>query len=151
VARAAEHGIRLAVENHGDLAAPELAELLDRAGDGYLGICFDTANAVRVDGDAVAAAALLAPRTWMVHLKDVTSPSGVLDPVAGPESVPFGEGVVPLTAILETLAVPVAEGAPVCVELGQLAADADEWAMVEQGVAWLREAAQGRAGTASRS
>ena len=59
-------------------------------------ICLDTANALRVGDDPVEAAALLAPLTRMVHLKDVEPLDRVVDPVAGPCSVPYGEGVVPI-------------------------------------------------------
>jgi sugar phosphate isomerase/epimerase len=135
-ARARELGLLLAIENHGDLRATELLELVERVDDDALGICFDTANAVRVGDDAVEAARLLAERTWMLHLKDVESMANVTDPVAGPRSVPFGEGVVP---VAEVLAAMRANDPLVCVELGQLAPDADELLLVEQGVAWLRD------------
>jgi len=136
-ARARELGVRLAVENHGDLRAAELRELIERAGDGALGVCLDTANALRVGDDPLEAAELLAPLTLMVHLKDVEPLTPGLDPVAGPASVPYGEGAVPVDEILATLARSGFDGL-VCVELGQLGADADELAMVAAGVAWLR-------------
>src|SRR5581483_7970668 len=69
--RAAEaanaRGLRLAVENHGDLTTSELQWLLDRAD---VGVCFDTANALRVGDDVLEASEVLAPRVEMVHLKD---------------------------------------------------------------------------------
>jgi sugar phosphate isomerase/epimerase len=136
-AHARELGIALAVENHGDLRAGELEELLDRVGDDTLGVCFDTANALRVGDDPVHAAALLAPRTMMIHLKDVEPLDGVTDPIAGPRSLPYAEGVVPLHEVLSALDAGGFDGL-VCVELGQLGAGADELALVEQGVAWLR-------------
>jgi sugar phosphate isomerase/epimerase len=134
-ARARELGLRLAVENHGDLRARELLELVERVDDDALGVCLDTANAVRVGDDAVEAATLLAPLTWMVHLKDVEPMEHVTDPVAGPRSVPYGAGVVPVAEVLRALA---SSDALVCVELGQLGGGDDELALVEQGVAWLR-------------
>ncbi len=133
--RAGELGLRLAVENHGDLTARELLDLVERVDDAVLGVCLDTANAVRVGDDAVDAARLLAARTWLVHLKDVEPLENVVDPVAGPRSVPYGEGVVPVGAVLDALS---SRDALVCVELGQLADDDDELALVEHGVAWLR-------------
>ena len=136
-ARARALGLRLAVENHGDLRAAELLELVERADDEALGVCLDTANALRVGDDPLEAAALLAPRTLMVHLKDVEPLAPGMDPVAGPRSVPYGEGAIPVAAVLATLATSGFDGL-VCVELGQLGADADELAMVADGVAWLR-------------
>jgi sugar phosphate isomerase/epimerase len=136
-ARARELGLRLAVENHGDLRAAELLKLVDCVGDEALGVCLDTANALRVGDDAAEAAALLAPLTLMVHLKDVEPITPATDPVAGPCSVPYGEGVIPVEAILATLRNAGFAGLA-CVELGQLAQDADERALVESAVAWLR-------------
>lgn len=134
--RAGEVGVRLALENHGDLRARELLDLVAEVDDDALGVCFDTANAVRVGDDVVAAARLLAPLTSMVHLKDVEPMENVTDPVAGPRSVPYGDGVVPVGEVLDALD---QRDALVCVELGQLGGDDDELALVEQGVAWLRD------------
>src|SRR5262249_54009778 len=123
--RARELGLRLAVENHGDLRAAELLELVERAGDEALGVCLDTADALRVGDDPPEAAKLLAAGTLMVHLKDVEPLTPGMDPVAGPRSVPYGEGAVPVAAILAALAARGFDGL-VCVELGQLGPDADE-------------------------
>jgi sugar phosphate isomerase/epimerase len=135
-AAAREHGLRLALENHGDLTAAELLAMLEHVGDDALGVCLDTANALRVGDDALAAARLLHDRTLMVHLKDVEPLDRVADPVAGPCSVPYGEGVVP---VREILAVLDDFAGLVCVELGQLPPGADELELVESGVAWLRD------------
>jgi sugar phosphate isomerase/epimerase len=130
--RARELGLTLALENHGDLRAIELVELLEQV-DG-LAVCFDTANAVRVGDDPHDAALLLSPWTRMVHLKDVEPLDRVADPVAGPCSVPYGEGVVPVRDVLGALP----PDALVCVELGQLGPGTHELELVEQCVEWLR-------------
>jgi hypothetical protein len=58
-----------------------------------------------------------------------------MDPVAGPGSVAYGTGVVPVEAVLDKLRF---DGL-VCVELGQLGSgDDDEREMVAAGVGWLR-------------
>lgn len=136
-------GVTLAIENHGDLTAAALLELLDRCPG--LGVCFDTANALRVGDDPLAAAALLVEHVRMVHLKDCEPAGGAGTPatvrasLAGPRSVPYGEGVVPVEKVLRTLAPALAAGAPVCVELAQLGPEvSDERTMVADGVAWLR-------------
>jgi 3-oxoisoapionate decarboxylase len=136
-ARARALGLTLALENHGDLRAEELLELVERVGDDALGVCFDTANAVRVGDDAVEATRLLGPLTRMVHLKDVEPLERVTDPVAGPRSVPYGEGVVPVAQVLRALA-DAGFGGLICVELGQLAPGADELELVAACVRWLR-------------
>jgi len=136
-ARASRLGLTLALENHGDLRAADVLELVDRVGDEALAVCFDTANALRVGDDPVEAAVLLASLTRMVHLKDVEPLDGVTDPVAGPCSVPYGEGVVPVAKVLETLAEAGFDGLA-CVEIGQLAPGSDELELVERCVGWLR-------------
>lgn len=138
LAEAESAGVALAIENHGDLTGAMLVELLDRCPG--LGVCFDTANALRVGDDPLAAAVLLADHVRIVHLKDCEplDPNGRGSP-AGPRSVPCGEGVVPVAAVLDALAPALAAGAPVCVELAQLGPEvADERALVADGVAWLR-------------
>jgi sugar phosphate isomerase/epimerase len=136
-ARARQLGLRLAIENHGDLRAAELLELVERADDEALGVCLDTANLIRVGDDPAEGAALLAPLTLMVHLKDVEPITPDTDPVAGPCSVPYGEGVIPVEGILATLRDAGFDGLA-CVELGQVASGDDELALVAGGVAWLR-------------
>jgi sugar phosphate isomerase/epimerase len=125
-------GLTLAVENHGDLTAAELGRLLDQVD---AGVCFDTANALRVGDDVLEAAALLAPRIRMVHLKDVEPVTAETDPVAGPRSVAYGTGAVPVEAVLDALG---GFDGLVCVELGQLGPGDDERALVASSVAWLR-------------
>lgn len=132
-------GVELALENHADLTAKELAGLLDDLADPVLGICLDTANAVRVGDDPLAAAELLAARVRAVHLKDVAAPEAAGDPATGPASVPYGEGVVPVEAVLRTLEA-AGFGGVVYVELGHLGpGDVNERALVGQCVDWLRK------------
>jgi sugar phosphate isomerase/epimerase len=135
-AAAREHGLRLALENHGDLTAAQIEQLLDEVG-GDLRVCFDTANALRVGDDPVEAARLLGPRVELVHLKDCEPLDTVRDPVAGPCSVPFGAGVVELDPVLDALEEAEFTGL-VCVEIAQLGPGADERELVADGVRWLR-------------
>jgi sugar phosphate isomerase/epimerase len=138
-AHAGERGLHLAIENHADLDSQELAALIDRAGAPNVGVCLDTANTARVGEEADVAARRLADRVLMVHLKDVEQVTGPDDLVAGTCSVTYGQGSVPLNAVLEELAVPIARGAPVCVEIGRVRPGDDELALVEASVGWLRE------------
>jgi sugar phosphate isomerase/epimerase len=124
-------GVELAVENHGDLTAEQLGWLLDRVD---VGVCFDTANALRVGDDVLEAAELLAPRVKMVHLKDVEPIGPDTDAVAGPRSVPYGTGAVPVEAVLDRLRF---DGL-VCVELGQLGPGDDERTLIAESVEWLQ-------------
>lgn len=130
-AAARDHGVRLALENHGDLTAVQLERLLEQVGDDDLCVCFDTANALRVGDDVAAAAQRLAPAIAIVHLKDCVGTSD--DATAGPVSVPPGEGVIPLESVLA--ACPKAFA---CIELGQLPALADERVLVASYTEYLR-------------
>ena len=136
--QAAGHGLVVAVENHGDLTSEQLATLVEAAGAENLGVCFDTANALRVGEDVVAAARTLAHLVRMVHVKDIEPVERAENPVAGPASVPFGSGVVPLARVLDAVAGQVDAGAPVCVEVGQVRPGDDELELIADGVAWLR-------------
>lgn len=129
-AAARDHGLRLALENHGDLTARELERLIDQL-DGDLRVCFDTANALRVEDDVAAAARRLAPWIEILHLKDCVATWD--DPVTGPVSVPLGEGVIPVDEVLDAC-----PDALVCIELGHLPPDADERSLVGSYVEYLR-------------
>ena len=129
-AAARDLGLRLTLENHGDLRATELELLLEQVGD-ELRVCFDTANALRVGDDVAAAARRLAHAIEVVHVKDCEGAWD--DPVAGPISVLPGEGVIPLDAVLDACPQALA-----CIELGQLPAGADEQLLVRAYVEYLR-------------
>jgi len=129
-AAARDHGVRLALENHGDLTAEQLEQLLQQVG-GELRVCFDTANALRVGDDVAAAAQRLAPAIEIVHVKDCAGTWD--DAAAGPVSVPPGTGVIPIDDVLRAC-----PDALACIELGQLAPDADELLLVSGYVDYLR-------------
>jgi sugar phosphate isomerase/epimerase len=146
-AHADARGLSLAVENHGDLSARQISNLLDAVAHDALGVCFDTANSLRVGDAVVEAATLLAPSIRMLHLKDVESLANVTNRVAGPRSVAYGTGVIPVAAVLRAVDAPRFAGL-VCVEVGQLAVDTDERSFVTASVNWLRgyDAAQASSG-----
>lgn len=128
---AADFGLALALENHGDLTTEGIEELLERVGDERLRVCFDTANALRAGDDVAAAAARLSAAIDVIHLKDCAGSWD--DPAAGPFSVPPGDGVIPLEAVLAACPDALAS-----IELGQLPADADEFLLVAAYVDYLR-------------
>jgi len=135
--RARDVGVTLALENHGDLTADQLTALLAAVDDEAVQVCFDSANAARVGDNVLTAARRLAPAVRMVHLKDIEPVEAASAAVAGPCSVPFGDGVIPLEELLRIFA--RSEPAPaIFVELGQLRPGADERQLVAQAVAWLR-------------
>lgn len=68
--RAADHGIRLAVENHCDAFSEEILWLLDRVDHPAVGACIDTVNGLHVTEDPMTAIANLAPRSFTNHFRD---------------------------------------------------------------------------------
>ncbi len=135
--RAGAVGLALAIENHGDLRAEDLLEVIARAGLPNLGITLDNVNLIRVGDEMLEGTRLLAPRTLLVQLKDHPPTP---DPTVwgGPLSVALGEGVAPLGEIVAILAAAGYDG-PVAVELASLGgADVDELGMIERSVRWLR-------------
>lgn len=133
---AAAFGIVLAIENHADVTAEQLAWLIAEVGSPALGVCFDVANAIRVDDDPVLAARLLAPIAIAAHVKDLGP--GAWHAQSGPASVPLGTGTVPLDAVLAEL---LSGGSDpwLLVELGHLGPEpVDEVAVIAHDVSWLR-------------
>lgn len=100
---AAEAGVVLAVENHIDLLADELAELVTLVGSPWLRVCLDTANGVRMGEDALTAVRTLAPFAAATHVKDIVRRPGDAGAFASWPSVPLGRGVVGIAAVLEIL------------------------------------------------
>ena len=137
VEHAADRGIRLALENHGDLRVADILDLITAVDRPGLGVCLDNVNLIRVGDDMADGTRALAPYTLLVQLKDHEAG----DPTVwgGPVCTALGEGVADLDGLLAILAEAGFDG-PVCVELASLGSDdVDELAMIERSVTWLRE------------
>lgn len=134
---AISRGVKLALENHGDLRAGDIVDLFERVNRPNLGVCLDNVNLIRVGDDMLEGTRALAPLTLLVQLKD----HGPGDPAVwgGPVCVPLGKGIAPLGEVIAILDEAGFDG-PVCVELASLGSGpVDELAMIAEGVAWLRE------------
>lgn len=68
--RCQERRVLLAIENHFDLRTAQLAELIRRLDDRWLGVCLDTANSTGHLEDPMETLAALGPYIAQVHLKD---------------------------------------------------------------------------------
>lgn len=134
---AADHGIRLALENHGDLRVQDILALFDAVDrPDTLGVCLDNVNLIRVGDDMAEGTRALAAQTLLVQLKD--HEPGDPTVIGGPVCTALGEGVADLDGLIAILASAGFDG-PVCVELASLGpTDVDELAMIERSVAWLQ-------------
>ncbi|MCS7166764.1 MAG: sugar phosphate isomerase/epimerase family protein [Gemmatales bacterium] len=96
-------GIILALENHLDLTADQMVELLRAIDSPHLGVCLDTANNLRIYEYPVEVAEKLAPWVRATHIKDVTAYKGDPRTFGFWPSVPLGEGAVEIPKILQIL------------------------------------------------
>jgi len=101
---AGEAEVVLAIENHMDFLADELVELIEEIDSPWLGICLDTVNNLRLLEDPMVVAAKLAPYTRATHLKDSVAWRGSPRDFAFWPSVPLGQGIIDIPAVLELLA-----------------------------------------------
>ena len=89
---AMDAGLKIAVENHKDLQAWEMRQLIEGAGREFVGSYLDTGNPVFVLEDPLTTVEVLGPLAVTVHLRDSViyeHPRGV-----AVQWVPLGEGVV---------------------------------------------------------
>jgi 3-oxoisoapionate decarboxylase len=84
----------LALENHIDLTADEMVDLITTLNSPWLGVCLDTGNNVRLHEDPVMVADKLSPFARATHIKDVWGWPGAPKDFASWPSVPLGKGVV---------------------------------------------------------
>jgi 3-oxoisoapionate decarboxylase len=90
--QAIDAGVKIAIENHKDLQAWEMRELIRAAGPEFVGSLLDTGNPVFVMEDPMTTLEVLGPYALTVHLRDSViyeHPRG-----AAVQWVPLGEGVI---------------------------------------------------------
>ena len=143
--RAAERGIRLALENHADYRAPEILAIIERAGRSNIGVRLDTGNPFTIGEEPVEAARLLAPYTITTHFKDMhVYPVGR---VQGPHvphqtGAPLGKGAVRLPEIIDLLATyaPHPDDLPLNIEIDWRPADEDGRRWAADSITYCRQA-----------
>jgi sugar phosphate isomerase/epimerase len=94
-------GIRVAIENHGDATARELAALIEDIGPQYAGVCLDSGNPVAIAEDPLLAVEVLAPYALMTAFRDSLVwrvPDGAMA-----QWVPMGAGNTDLPAMVRVL------------------------------------------------
>ena len=92
-------GLMLAIENHKDFSARELAETMQAAGKEFVGSYLDTGNPTFILEDPMTTVEVLAPYAVCLHLRDSVMyehPKGAMV-----QWVPLGEGVVDFAAIVK--------------------------------------------------
>ena len=100
---AARQDIVLAVENHIDLLADQMLEIVETIGSPHFKICLDTANNLRLFEDPLEVARKLVPHAAATHVKDITAFRGDPKKMEFWPSVPAGQGLIPLPAIVTFL------------------------------------------------
>ncbi len=91
----------LAIENHKDWTAEELASLVKERSSEYLGVCLDTGNNIALLDSPASVIETLAPYAFCTHFKDMA-----VEPCADGfllSEVPLGEGIVDLKRAVETI------------------------------------------------
>jgi sugar phosphate isomerase/epimerase len=97
---AEEHGVVLAMENHIDLTADEMVDVITTVDSRWLGVCLDTGNNLRLHEDPVLVAKKLAPFARATHIKDLWVRRGDPKDFAFWPSVPLGKGLVDIPQVL---------------------------------------------------
>lgn len=69
-ARMLDYGIKVAIENHGDLTAREMRRLVETAGADLVGVNYDSGNPMWVMEDPALALEVLAPYVETSHFRD---------------------------------------------------------------------------------
>lgn len=135
---ATDHDVRLAIENHIDFTADEILEILNNVGSEYLGVNFDSGNALRMFEDPVEAARKLAPHTYATHIKDILPTTGSPRDWTFWASAPAGSGILDMPGVIKALIDGGYRGM-LCVEVDFLKdPTADETQAVEDAVNYLR-------------
>ncbi len=68
--QALDLGVKIAVENHGDLQAWEMRNLIEEAGKDFVGSCLDTGNPITVIEDPMVSLEVLGPYVITTHVRD---------------------------------------------------------------------------------
>ena len=140
---AADHDVKMAIENHIDFTGGEILQLLEEVDSPYLGLNFDTGNFARLLDDPIKAMEKLAPHTLATHIKDLkVNPLAAVDDWYFFSTAPVGDGFIDNLQLARLLKKADYQGF-LAMELDFLHPDynADEDAAVARSVEVLREIA----------
>jgi len=68
--QAVDAGVRIALENHGDMQSRDMKTLIEEAGKEFVGCCFDAGNPVSMLEDPLMALEILGPHAFASHMRD---------------------------------------------------------------------------------
>lgn len=96
-----ENNVVLAIENHDRFKASEFAELVEKAGSNFVGICLDSVNSMGAGEGLETIIEKLAPLTVNLHVKEysVKRVSHQMGFVI--EGCPLGEGMLPVKELIQ--------------------------------------------------
>jgi sugar phosphate isomerase/epimerase len=91
-------GVKLALENHGDVTSNEMVELVEELDSPHVGICLDVGDSVFVMEDPLQALLIMLPHAFLIHFKDYgLSMTQYGCKICG---TPLGRGILPLKEML---------------------------------------------------
>jgi sugar phosphate isomerase/epimerase len=96
-----KHRVPLAIENHKDWTAAEMAALMKAKSSRWLGVCLDTGNNIALLDDPMNTVETLAPFAISSHIKDMgvaSYPEGFLL-----SEMPLGDGLLDMRRIVDTI------------------------------------------------
>lgn len=111
---ALDSGVKLALENHGDLEASEMKTILEESGREFAGCCYDSGNPMHVLEDPMYTLELLAPYVASSHFRD--SALFELPDGAAFQWVALGEGSINIEAVMRRF-VELCPAAPMQLEI----------------------------------
>lgn len=119
-----DNGLKIALENHQDLDSSDLLRIVEKVGDGVVGVNFDIGNAFSLCEDPLMFIRKLGPLIINIHLKDYK----IFQKEGGFYLVrcALGDGAVDFKAVLPLLA-KVSPVAKMVIELGALQARKVLW------------------------
>ena len=96
-----KYGVPLAIENHKDWTAAEMAALIKGKSSEHFGVCLDTGNNISLLDDPMDVVETLAPYALCAHVKDM----GVARYKDGflLSEMPFGEGFLNLKGVVASM------------------------------------------------
>jgi len=95
------NNIILAIENHDRFKAAEFAEMVEKSGSQFVGICLDSVNSMGAGEGLETVIEKLAPLTVNLHVKEFSVKRVFHKMGFVIEGCPLGEGMLPVAALLE--------------------------------------------------